>query len=145
MTEQEAASQLTGHKTTLFTRACRLKVLLDGGLNSRGVRSDHLADLLATLEEDESGHGADAELLRDVGGLVDVDLDELGAGVLVAVLLDLGRDGLARTAPGGEGVEDDQLTAGDGGVELALSVPQKTRSVSSSVSISEADRNQLTP
>ena len=56
-------------------------------LNSRfqrlGVRAHHLADLLAVLEQHKSGHGADAELLRDVGDVVDVELVEAGGGVFV--------------------------------------------------------------
>ena len=64
-------------------------------------------ELLAVLEEKESGHGTDTELGSNLGQLVDVDLVELGVGVLVAELLDLGGDGLARTAPGSEAVNDD--------------------------------------
>jgi len=56
-------------------------VLLDGGLKGSGVGTDNGGDLLAVLEEDEGGHGADAQLLGDLGDLVDVDLVEAGAGV----------------------------------------------------------------
>lgn len=58
-----------------------LQVLLDGGLESLGVGTDDLADLFAVLEEQEGGHGADAEFLGDVWDLVDVDLVEAGVGV----------------------------------------------------------------
>jgi hypothetical protein len=60
-----------------------LVVLHDAGLDGLGVRADNLADLLAVLEEDEGGHGADAELLCNVGDLVDVELVEAGFGVLL--------------------------------------------------------------
>lgn len=54
---------------------------LDGGLKGLGVRADDLANLFTVLEEQEGGHGADAELLGNVGDLVDVDLVETGLGV----------------------------------------------------------------
>jgi hypothetical protein len=62
---------------------CRAGVGGDGGLEGLGVRTDDLADLLAVLEQEEGGHGADAEFLRNVGDLVDVDLVEAGVGVLL--------------------------------------------------------------
>jgi hypothetical protein len=58
-------------------------VLLDSGLKSNRVGANDLADLLAVLEQQESGHGADGLLLRDLGDLVDVDLVEAGVGVVV--------------------------------------------------------------
>jgi hypothetical protein len=57
-------------------------VLLDAGLDGLGVCAHNLTNLLAVLEEDEGGHGADAELLCNVGDLVDVELVEAGFGVL---------------------------------------------------------------
>jgi hypothetical protein len=59
------------------------KRLLDGSLHRWRVRANDLADLLAALEDDEGRHRADAELLRDVGNLVDVHLDEVGLGELL--------------------------------------------------------------
>lgn len=56
-------------------------MLLDSGLESLGVRANDLADLLAVLEEQEGGHGADAELLRDIWDFVYVELVEAGVGV----------------------------------------------------------------
>ena len=61
----------------------RLDVVLDGSLQGLGVRTDDLANLLAVLEEEEGRHGADAELLRNFGNVVDIDLVE--TGVLVGV------------------------------------------------------------
>lgn len=62
---------------------CCLVVLLDAGLDGLGVRAYDLADLLAVLEEDEGGHGADAEFLGNVGNLVNVELVEARLGVLL--------------------------------------------------------------
>lgn len=92
--------------------------MLEGPL----VGTDDLADLFAVLEEHKGGHGADAELLGDVGDLVDVDLVkvdlvlELGR---LGELDDLGGDDLARSAPGREAVDDDEL-AGAGLVDRGL-------------------------
>lgn len=58
-------------------------MLLDARFDGLGVRADDLTDLLAVLEEYESGHGADAELLRNVGDLVDIELVEACLGVLL--------------------------------------------------------------
>lgn len=57
--------------------------LLNGSLKSNRVGTNDLLDLLAVLEEQESGHGADGVLLSDLGDLVDVDLVEAGVGVVV--------------------------------------------------------------
>ena len=104
-------------------RRC-LHVLLDRGLEGGGVGTDNGGDLLAVLEEHEGGHGTDAQLLGDLGELVDVNLVETGAGVCGGhpvghrqsivrkdsarenSLDDLRGDGLAGTAPGGEEVDD---------------------------------------
>ena len=58
-----------------------LHVLLDGSLEGRGVGTNDGSNLLAILEEHESGHGADAQLLGNLGELVNVNLVEAGAGV----------------------------------------------------------------
>jgi hypothetical protein len=60
-----------------------------------GVGADKLIDLLAVLEDEERGHGADAEVLADVGELVDVDLGEEDARVLLLVGLPEARDSVS--------------------------------------------------
>ena len=60
-------------------------MLLDTSLDGLGVRADNLADLLAVLEENESGHGADTEFLGNVGDLVDIELVEANVRVLLRV------------------------------------------------------------
>ena len=62
---------------------CLLVVGLDGSLESLGVGTDDLADLVTALEQKEGGHGADTELLGNVGDLVDVELEEACVGVLL--------------------------------------------------------------
>jgi hypothetical protein len=54
--------------------------ILDSRQERLGVRTDDLLDLLLVLEDQECGHGADAELLRNVRDLVDIELDEVGVG-----------------------------------------------------------------
>ena len=61
-----------------------------------------LVDGLATLEEEDGGDVADAELGGEVGALVDVGgTDDGAAFVLGGDLLDAGCEGFAGTAPGG--------------------------------------------
>jgi hypothetical protein len=91
-----------------------LQTSLDGG--GVGAADSGRVNLLAILEEEESGHGGDAVLGGDLGGLVDVDLVELDVLVGQAELLDLRGDGLAGAAPGGEEVDEDGL----GGVDDLL-------------------------
>lgn len=79
------------------------KTSLDTG---RVSATDGLEEL-AALVELKSRHSGDTVVGSDFGELVDVDLEELNAGVLLAQLLEDGRDGLARTAPGGEVIDDD--------------------------------------
>jgi hypothetical protein len=95
-------------------------VLLDGGLEGGRVGADDLADLLAVLEDEESRHGADGVLLGGLGDLVDVDLVEACVGVVVGELDDLRSDDLARTAPGGEEVDDHHARLAEGGIEVGL-------------------------
>lgn len=87
-------------------------MLLDGSLESGRVGTNNLSDELAVLVDVEGRHGTDTNVGSDVGQLVNVDLVEGGVGVLLAELLDLGSDGLARTAPGGEEVDNGDALAG---------------------------------
>jgi len=87
-------------------------VLLDGSLQSGRVGTDDLGDSVSVLEEQEGRHGSDAKFLGDVGDFIHVDLVEFGARELLAVLLDDGGDGLARAAPGGEAVNDNEVLCG---------------------------------
>jgi hypothetical protein len=62
-----------------------LQTCLDRGLERLRVGADDLADFLAILEENERGHRADTEFLRNVGHVVDVELVEFGVLVLIGV------------------------------------------------------------
>ena len=62
-------------------RSLCVDIGLDGGLEGLGVGTDDLSDLVTVLEEQEGGHGADAELLSNVGDLIDIELVEAGVGV----------------------------------------------------------------
>ena len=95
-------------------------MLLDGSLEGGRVGADDLADLLAVLEDEESGHGADGVLLGGLGDLVNVNLEEAGVGVVVGELDDLRSDDLAGTAPGGEEVDDHHAGLVEGGIEVGL-------------------------
>lgn len=63
----------------MFLRFCLH--ILDGignkSIELSGDGADQAVAGLAVLEDLEGGHGADAELLGDIGKLIDVDLDEV--------------------------------------------------------------------
>lgn len=81
-------------------------MLKHGGVDGRLVGADNFTDLLAVLEDDERGHGADAELLRHVRHFVHVDLVEAHTGVLVRQFGNVGSDHLAGAAPGGKTIDE---------------------------------------
>lgn len=57
--------------------------LLNRSLQSLRIGTNNLSNLIAILEDEEGGHGADTELLGDVWDLVDVDLGEVYGGEFV--------------------------------------------------------------
>lgn len=71
----------------------QLQGLLNGSLESRWVGTDNLTDLVAVLEEQESRHGANGQLLRDLWELIDVDFVEFGGGEFVGESVDERRGG----------------------------------------------------
>jgi len=83
-----------------------LDVGLDGGLEGLGVCADNLGDLVTTLEQEECGHGADAELLSDIRDLVDVELVEACLVICVGELDNLGSNHFTRAAPCRKAVKD---------------------------------------
>ena len=72
---------------SLCSSLCRslptLQVSGDGLFYCHWVGTNDLTDLFAVLEEQESRHGADSELLSDIWDLVDIELVEAGLGVSV--------------------------------------------------------------
>jgi len=109
----------------LFLLLATLDGALDSGLESLGVRANDLTDLVAILEEDEGGHGSDAEFLCHFGYLIDIELVEFSVRVNVGELDDLRRNDLAGTAPYGEAVEDDDgvlVSVFDVGLEVGSSL-----------------------
>ena len=83
LTRAQNLAQVYVQNTFSLLATNLLVVGLDSGLKSLGVSADHLSNLVAALEEQESGHGADAEFLCDIRDLVDVELVEACVGVLV--------------------------------------------------------------
>lgn len=69
------------------------------------------AYLVIFLDENERGHGCDVVFLRYVIGLVHVDLEEDDVVHRLLHLFDLRGDHLARTAPRGVKVNDNELAA----------------------------------
>ena len=89
--------------------------MLNSGLQSIRVSPDNVLALqtLAVLVQQESRHGANAYFGSRADQLVNVDLVEFDIRVFLAEFRDLGRDGLARAAPGGEAVDDDGVLGVD--------------------------------
>eukprot|EP00656_Telonema_subtile_P013027 TRINITY_DN16600_c0_g1_i3.p2 TRINITY_DN16600_c0_g1~~TRINITY_DN16600_c0_g1_i3.p2 ORF type:complete len:114 (+),score=22.07 TRINITY_DN16600_c0_g1_i3:157-498(+) len=79
-------------------RACKkmcwwtllVSVLLDGLVELVDVSTLEGVDLSTVLEEDEGGHGLDLVGASNLGGGIDIDLDELDVGLLVREGLELG-------------------------------------------------------
>ena len=89
-----------------------------GGLGRRQV-----ARLVALFEEEEGGDGADAKLKGQVGHLVGVETRKgvlFGEAERGGELVEEGRDGLARAAPDGVGLQSDVGRLLDKLVELGL-------------------------
>lgn len=84
-------------------------------LEGLGVGTNDLLDSLTLVEEDEGGHGLDANLSSDLLLGVDVDLveAELLTGGGVRDLLENGANDPAGTTPGGPEVDDDGLLTVD--------------------------------
>lgn len=98
-----------------------LEVGLDGGLESLGVGTNNLGDLVTALEKKEGGHSADTELLGDIGDLVNVELVEACGGVFVGKLDDLGSNHFTRAAPCCEAVKNHKgLLVVHGGIKVGL-------------------------
>jgi len=95
-------------------------MFFDSSLDSLGVSTDDFLDLFATLEQQKGGHGTDAVLGRDVVELVDVDLVEVDASILLGHRLNFGRDNLAGPAPGGKEIDHNQPGLPDNLCELLL-------------------------
>lgn len=74
--------------------------LLDESLETRGVGTEQLVDLLAVLEQHKRRHGADAELRRDLGDGIDVDLDEVHALERGVLRVPVGRGRCVRDSQG---------------------------------------------
>lgn len=94
-------------------------MLVNRSHNHRRRRAQHRLHLLPILKIHKRRHGRNAQLLRYIGRLINVDFVKLDVGVFVAVFFDFGRDGLARGTPGGVAVDDDEFGGVlDGGFEF---------------------------
>jgi len=97
----------------------------DESLEIRDPSADDLTvrQLVAILEGHEGRDRANAEELSNIRRIVDVDFSKDDAvlfSVLSRVLLELGRDHVAGTAPGSPEVNDDGLAAVDELREVSL-------------------------
>lgn len=102
-------------------------MLKHGGVDGLFVGANNLTDFLAVLEQDEGRHGAHAKLLRQVGHLVHVELVEPHARVLVGQFDNVGRDHLARAAPGRETVDEQGCWVRERRVEFVFAARRVSR------------------
>lgn len=100
-------------------RLCR--DFLNLGLELLHITTNNAVDLLAILEHHKCGHSVDAQFTGDTLQLVHIHLEETNIFVLLAELADNRGDGLARSTPGCEEVNDDGA-GGDEGFEDDLAV-----------------------
>ena len=115
------------HQCSLSLVACPLQSGIQSLPNGLRIRTHNLLHLLTPLKQQESRHSPNAQLLRNIRHLIYINLVELDRAVfrVVGPLDDLRRDGLARAAPGGETVEEDEVGGGgsaDFGLEVAGAV-----------------------
>ena len=98
---------------------------LEVGSDSRGelvtVGSNDFSDLRTVLDELESGHTTDGLALGEGSELIDIDVEEKGLRVLGSQSLVDGGDLLARSAPGGREVDNDELVGSGGVLGVVLS------------------------
>jgi hypothetical protein len=81
-------------------------VLLDLGLKILLPGANDSVNLLAVLDEEEGRHGLDFVFRSNFLQLININLQEDGAGVLLGELNKDGGDEAARTAPGSSEVND---------------------------------------
>lgn len=88
-------------------------VRFDSSLKGRRVGTNNFVNLLAVLEEHESGHSTDTQLSSNIREFVNVDLVKLSVLELFrgAEALEDGRDSLARATPGRGAVNNDWARA----------------------------------
>lgn len=75
-----------------------MNILLNLLLQLDGIGTNNLLNLLSVLENQESGHSADAVLLSELREFVDVDFEVVCIGILFGEFDDLGCDDLQRLA-----------------------------------------------
>jgi len=113
-------------------------LVLGDALSDLGLAgADHLVHLAAVLEEEEGGHGAHGKLSGEIADLVHVDLEEHHVGVLLAHLLDGGRDALARAAPRGKEVHHD--------LQVCCNITKRLERCSSSYKQRNSNHTSLLP
>lgn len=100
-------------------------MLEHGSVDGLLISADDLTDLLAVLEQDEGGHGTDAELLGHVRHLVHVDLVEAHVRVLIGQIGNVWRDHFARPAPGGVAVDEQRRGVRDRRVEIVFAAREE--------------------
>lgn len=101
------------------------EMLKHGGVDGVFVGANNLTDFLAVLEQHEGRHGAHAKLLRHIGHFVHVELVEAHPRVLVRQLHNVGRDHLARAAPGRKTVDEQRCRVLERSIEFRFAARKR--------------------
>ncbi len=92
-------------------------------LQRRLIGPHHLPNLLPALKNQKRRHRPNAQLLRNIRHLVDIEFVETGRFFVFLGHVDDGRgDDFAGAAPGGEAVEDHEGGVWEGGAEVGGAV-----------------------
>lgn len=108
-------SRCNSYKTSMHLSS---SVLGDQSLDLLNIGTNDSVNPLTLLEEQNGRHSGDFIFGRNVGDSVNVNLVEMILAVLLRQLLNNGSNGLARVAPGGMEVYNDQTVLGDSVLEL---------------------------
>ena len=112
---------------SLHQNACLIVLTLQRRVqrlpNRLRVRAHNLLHLLTTFKQQERRHSPNAEFLRNIRNLIHINLVEFDGAVfrVIGPLGDLRGDRLARAAPSGEAVEEDEV-GGGGGADFGLEI-----------------------
>lgn len=97
----------------------RRKKVFFRSLTFGSVGTDDFCDLVSVFEEQESRHGSNRVLCGDITQIVDIDLDEIDFGKLLAEFHNLGSNDFTWSTPSRVKINDDEFARCDGRLEIS--------------------------
>jgi len=104
----------------LYKLITKLQVALDSDLQGCRIGADNFFNLLPALEQHECGHSTDTKLLSHVCDVINVQLIEVGARIILAVLVDHRGDYFAWATPCGITVKNHKAFSCQGLVKVGF-------------------------